>query len=253
MVIEIVSGYKKFMPDKDSKLKIERGPGKERPAWVYIEGLPPRTGYIRLRLSPDKPLKTYGCYLTSRIPLFVPLDYTKDELRIYYDKLASTYDEYVPNNAEDAEFLFSKIAPEDKSAKILDLGCGTGFGAAQFAKAGYANLTLTDYSEGMLEVAKRKRGLKGYKFIHANLHDLQLKEKFDLIFSLHSFAVDSYFSKEDMPRLYKKVAGWLKPDGKLALLDYNYPPPVSLFEKVNGGTFGADLARAHNWGIWERE
>lgn len=248
----IPSAYQKFTPD-NTNLKIECGPGKERPAWIYVEGLPPKTGYIKICFSLDIPRKTYGYYLTPRVPLFIPLDYTKDELRLYYDRLAKLYDKCVPDNAKDAEFLFTKIAPKNKDAKILELGCGTGFGATQFAINGYANLTLTDYSKELLEEAKRKDELQNYKFIHENLNTLTLKEKFDLIFSLHSFGVETYFTEKDMFVLFKKVAGWLKPGGKLAILDYFYEPPSNLYKLIEKGVFGTDPSATRNWGLWQKK
>jgi len=44
----------------------------------------------------------------------------------------------------------------DKTAKILDVGCGTGFVAEELRQKGYTNIFGIDASEEMIEIARRK-------------------------------------------------------------------------------------------------
>ncbi|MDH3453013.1 MAG: methyltransferase domain-containing protein, partial [Gammaproteobacteria bacterium] len=50
------------------------------------------------------------------------------------------------------------LAP-DKSAPLLDLGCGTGLSGEALRAAGFATLDGTDFSEEMLTLARAKPGL----------------------------------------------------------------------------------------------
>lgn len=89
-----------------------------------------------------------------------------------YDEWAQTYDDEVagngyvtPQRCADALAAFSP----DRSAPVLDLGCGTGRAAKNLKLAGFETLDGADYSEGMLEVA---RGLGAYRALaHCDLND----------------------------------------------------------------------------------
>ena len=50
-----------------------------------------------------------------------------------------------------------KYLPEKKRLKILDIGTGPGFFAVLLTKAGY-DVTAIDYTEAMLEEAKKNAG-----------------------------------------------------------------------------------------------
>ena len=75
-----------------------------------------------------------------------------------YDDWSDTYDrdlldEYgyiAPQLAADA---LEQISP-DKSASIIDLGCGTGLAGAELRKRGYGRVDGADISPGMLSKAK---------------------------------------------------------------------------------------------------
>jgi len=75
-----------------------------------------------------------------------------------YDKWASTYDENLINDLgyvadQKACEILSELVT-DKSAYILDAGCGTGLVGGRLRSAGYQNIDGSDFSTGMLEKAK---------------------------------------------------------------------------------------------------
>ena len=85
-----------------------------------------------------------------------------DETRDLYDRWAASYDtELIAENdyaqpRRCAEMLVRWL--DDRQAEILDIGCGTGLGAAALAQAGYRTIDGCDLSSGMLARA-RETGL----------------------------------------------------------------------------------------------
>jgi predicted TPR repeat methyltransferase len=80
----------------------------------------------------------------------------------FYAGWAETYEEEVRCNgyatpARCAAALIS--AGADKTAPLLDLGCGTGLSGEAFREAGFSIIDGTDFSEPMLAFAGRKPGL----------------------------------------------------------------------------------------------
>lgn len=86
------------------------------------------------------------------------LDGSAATKRLYAD-WAATYDAEVRANgyATPARCVaaLAEIA-DDKSAPILDLGCGTGLSGEAFAEAGFTTIDGNDFSAEMLQAAERK-------------------------------------------------------------------------------------------------
>ncbi len=216
----------KFIFDKTSKI---------RPAWIKVNNLPKNTGFISLGINENK--YHYRVYLPSVGPLFIPIDYTKEEINKYYKKFAKDYEKKInPMNSKAIEYLFSKIHLSN-NIKILDLGAGTGISTIPLIKKGYNNITLLDISNEMLSIAKKKKELKRCKFIQKDISTMKINNKFDLIFSAFSFASNNYFSQKEMIQLWEKIAKNLKPNGILMLIGNNSEPNPKLFRKINSGTY----------------
>ena len=84
----------------------------------------------------------------------------KEEVEEFYDKIAEEYDKlyespYWKLYHEITWQNIKQFLPKKKNAFILDAGGGTGYWAIKLAKLGY-KVILTDISEKMLKVAKRK-------------------------------------------------------------------------------------------------
>jgi SAM-dependent methyltransferase len=83
------------------------------------------------------------------------------------------------------------ILPEVGGLDVLDLGCGTGYWCAWFAKLGASPVGL-DLSEGQLETARQLQQEHGIEFplIHASAEDPPLPDgSFDLVFSEYGAAI----------------------------------------------------------------
>jgi SAM-dependent methyltransferase len=96
---------------------------------------------------------------------------------------AARYYDLSPESPDDIPFYEQKIP--SPGARLLELGCGTGRVLTSLAgKCGY--ILGVDISEAMLAVCGRKLAEKGIPaeragILHADITDLELKERFDLI------------------------------------------------------------------------
>lgn len=234
MKVEVFRCYTYKNIPKNAKIVYDNS-GKKRPAWVWVKGLPDDVAFIRLRVNGLRLL--YQIYISTDMPVFMPLDRTKEETKKFYNKFSKMYNEEVKKrNFKAAKFLLKNIKLQ-KDAKILDLGTGSGLSSLFLARKGYENITLFDYSKNMLSLAKKRRELKNCNFIQGDVRKLKLEKKFDMILSVFSFASNSYLEEAEMPRLWKKVTKQLKQNGFLALMGYDYEPPKSLFKKIKNGKF----------------
>jgi len=207
---------------------------KSRPAWIKVDGLPKNTCFLALMINGKREI--YRIWITSKYSLFLPIGATKIELEKFYNEFSRAYDKFIiKNNLTAAKFLVSKTKVP-KTAKVLDLGAGTGIASEVFAKAGYKNITLVDFSAGMLAKARKKPALKGCRFIEANLKKLNLGEKFDLIISNYCLADEGYFDEGEMPAIWEMVARHMTSGAELSIMGYYYKPPSRFFKKLKSGT-----------------
>ncbi|MFH1310967.1 MAG: class I SAM-dependent methyltransferase [Nanoarchaeota archaeon] len=236
--MELKYFYKKVKPEK-YKLKVRYDKRKDkRPAWIKVDGLPKGVNFIRIHLGKKGKdgarIQFYKTYLPEG--LFLPIDYTKEEMQRFYDKFSEIYDKELKTggkgtagqNLMAANFLIKKLKKYIKKGKMLDLGAGTGLITEMFAKEGFYPITLVDYSEGMLKKAKRRKNLKGCTFLKKDIRQLNLNKKYDIVISFFSFGSSSYFKKEELGEILKIANKHLKKNGIFAVLGHM---PLKEFKK----------------------
>lgn len=98
---------------------------------------------------------------------------------LIYD--ANIYDG-MNSSLDDLQF-YKRWLPKSKDARILELCCGTGRFTLPIAKDGY-DISGVDYTSSMLDQAKMKASEAGLeiRFVEADIRNLNLQEKYDLIF-----------------------------------------------------------------------
>lgn len=151
-----------------------------------------------------------------------------NEIIYKYDSWAEKYDfdllsiSYkLPKIMADLFFCFS----QNKTQKILDAGCGTGFLSIELSKLGFYNLIGVDISKKMLEKACLKKNY--INLINANLLNLPFKNNFfDSIFSVATIGIVSSKAFSELIRI-------LKVDGFFcfSILEGNYFKKNSKFKK----------------------
>lgn len=141
-----------------------------------------------------------------------------------FDIAASQYDiAFTFSNIGKAQrrLVFKYLKPIIQSKtkhSILELNCGTGEDAIQFAKLGH-NVLATDISEGMISMAKAKTYSENLSFKTQDITTIDnstFNEEFDFIFS--NFGGFNCLSKTEIEAFFKKATHLLKPDGKIVLV-----------------------------------
>lgn len=131
---------------------------------------------------------------------------------IYTDpRLAAVYNVVNPPAADTAFYL--ELAG-DVPIDVLDMGCGTGILAVEFARRGH-HATGADPALAMLEIALRRPGGERVTWVNSDAAGLDLDILFDLIVMTgHVFQV--FLSDEDVRAALRTLHAHLAPRGRLA-------------------------------------
>lgn len=145
----------------------------------------------------------------------------RSSVQKYHDRVAARYDHsyadafWIWHDALTWDYL-KPFLPRDMSAKVVDLGCGTGKWGARIGKSGY-EVTSVDISAKMLDQARRKLeqtcGSAQLVFIQADLGDLSVLPA--NAFSLAIALGDPIGCTSSPPRSMKEIRRILADDGVL--------------------------------------
>lgn len=151
-----------------------------------------------------------------------------------FDEWAASYDTDIKDESTFPFEGFSAVLDEivqkanaQLGMRVLDLGTGTGELAARFERLGCA-VTGTDFSSGMLNIARRK-----YPRITFQFQDLRsgwpesLPERFDRIVSAYVF---HHFPLEQKVSILRELAAHLNPDGRIVIGDLSFETAQHLEE-----------------------
>lgn len=156
----------------------------------------------------------------------------KDEIRAYWSDRAVTFDHSASHRIEDRHGIPEwyrlvraalNLGPDDALAgtKALDIACGTGEISRVLTSLG-ADVTAVDFSEAMLDIARRKLRGASWQGILADaeaLHPLA-DDSFDLAVTRHLA-----WTLTDPPAAYAEWRRVLKPGGRLLIVDGNWAAP----------------------------
>lgn len=124
--------------------------------------------------------------------------------------------------------LILKQTKLKKDGRILDVPCGTGRHAIQFARAGFS-VTGLEISQDCLRIANFKNSHKNISYELGDMKNLfHYHEKFDLVTNLYtSFG---YFSTDkENEDVLRQIYSTLKPGGKICLNTVNRDWLMSIF------------------------
>ncbi|KAG4027751.1 hypothetical protein MFRU_027g00440 [Monilinia fructicola] len=135
----------------------------------------------------------------------------------YYDDLAKVYENAFSHDKGLHEFIEMTLLELPSTAKVLDIGCGTGKPVSYAMAANGHKVHGIDLSSAMIELS-RKRVPSG-SFEQANM--LKYSPRFpnntpdiDAIFAVFSLF---YLSRKDTATMISKMFNWLKPNGLLCI------------------------------------
>ncbi|WP_003540760.1 malonyl-ACP O-methyltransferase BioC [Desulfotomaculum nigrificans] len=140
----------------------------------------------------------------------------KNVLKKNFSRNAVNYDTYAVIQKKMAHQLLKTISFEHKdthdSINILDIGCGTGYFTEQLVRCyPNANITAVDIAPGMIEYARKKLRSKKIEFLCADIEEVEINRKYDLIVSNATF---QWFNQLEQTII--KLDAMLKNSGMLA-------------------------------------
>lgn len=158
-------------------------------------------------------------------------------MKQWYEKLYENYaykydnEPFVQGTAGECDFIEQEIE-QDRSLKILDIGCGTGRHAIELAKRGY-NVTGVDLSEDQIKRAREKAQEAGVtiEFQRQDARNLPYDGEFDLAIMLCEGGFSLMETDEMNFEILKNAAKALKAKGKFIFTTLNGLFP--LFHSVN--------------------
>jgi len=156
--------------------------------------------------------------------------------RVYGQLTDETYDgEDFNRSFAAAEHQRLLLAVHPPPARVLDMGCATGFFTTQAADAGY-DVTGADASQWSVERAKKRE--PRVKFEVGSIESLSFDAEFDVV------TLWDVLEHVHSPRaVLERIAGWLKPGGTLLM---SMPNSASLVAKLLGPRWVL-LLREHLW------
>ena len=149
-------------------------------------------------------------------------DARADDTRDVYDRQAADYDAQRSRAFFEARWLsrFADSLPE--GARVLDLGCGAGEPIAGWLiREGY-RVTGTDFSDAMLDIARRRFPEGDWR--NQDMRTLDLPDRFHGIIGWDSFF---HLTPDEQRATIPRLARHLEPDGVLLVTVGHIPGEVT--------------------------
>ena len=141
--------------------------------------------------------------------------FTNQVNKLDIDHMAMLEEQTLHNKRELVHLL-----PENKDAKIVDLGCGFGTFIKPAIDAGYVNISGYDISEEQVKIA-HKLGIK-------NIHCMSIEDYFakgDKVDVLMGLDIIEHFTKDELIDFLTQAKACLNPGGKIILRTPNMDAP----------------------------
>jgi SAM-dependent methyltransferase len=123
-----------------------------------------------------------------------------------YDARANDYADLIGEAAAPKDQLESFLTSLPQQGNVLDLGCGPGLAAADFADAGH-NVTATDASAAMIKLAARHAGVTTRQ---ETFDEIRGDAIYDGVWANFSLL---HAERADLPRHIQAIATALRPGG----------------------------------------
>jgi len=167
-------------------------------------------------------------------------------MKQWYEALFSNYaqkyenEPFTKGTLSEVDFLESEMK-QIKSARILDIGCGTGRHSIELARRNF-NVTGIDLSQNMLDKAMEsaKKANVQVDFIKADARDFRFDKSFDIVIMLCEGGFSLMETDEMNFEILKNASKVLAPNGKFIFTCLNalYHIFHSVKELVDEGTSG---------------
>ncbi|QEM13128.1 SAM-dependent methyltransferase [Mucilaginibacter rubeus] len=137
------------------------------------------------------------------------------------------------NTSEDDMLELTCLRAELKSGQdVLELGCGWGslslYMAAKFPQSNFKVVSNSRTQKVYIDEQAQKRGISNLTVITADMNTFDIEEKFDRVVSVEMFE-----HMRNYELLLKKVASFLKADGKLWIHIFTHKEYTYKFEVID--------------------
>ena len=151
---------------------------------------------------------------------------------------------WVEQTKEQVEFIWDVLALNGDEV-ILDLACGFGRHALEFARRG-CRVVGVDITKAYIDEARNKAIEQGLdaSFICADLRELQFSEEFDVVLNLADGAIGYLENDAENLKIFDRIAAALKPGGKHIMDVCNGAYAAKHFPKRNWFFGGQTLSLA---------
>lgn len=147
--------------------------------------------------------------------------------KTFFDAIAPHYENetFTRNTVAEVQFIIDELGLHP-GASILDIGCGTGRHAVEFARRGFV-VTGVDISSGMLDAARKKAADSGVavELVECPAQDYIASKKFDAALSLCEGALCLFAETDDIwskdMAVLANMSEALKPGGRFLLTVLN--------------------------------
>tara|TARA_B100000035_G_C21023668_1_gene565155 strand:+ start:538 stop:1236 length:699 start_codon:yes stop_codon:yes gene_type:complete len=142
-------------------------------------------------------------------------------------------EDYYSNPKESFEFIKDILCKKYDTPSILDLGCARGELLYYLKKnVEYKKLVGIDYSDKLINEAKKFKGLEGVDFEVASADNFNLDTRFDIIIMS---GVLSYF--DDINKVFKCMKNHLKAKGEIIIFGFFNEYDVDLQVKYRNNKY----------------
>ncbi len=174
-------------------------------------------------------------------------------MKQWYEALFTNYgnqydkQEFTAGTVGEVDFIESEINC-DRSARILDIGCGTGRHSIELARRGYSVVGI-DLSESMLAKA-RSKALSSHvavEFLQSDARHLQFHNEFNLAIMLCGGAFPLMETDEMNFMILQSAAKALKEKGKFIFTTLNgfFPLFHSVIDMINKDSVDSAISAGH--------
>lgn len=156
------------------------------------------------------------------------MSYDIDIFKNYFEENSdSDYLKVHRANQESYEDIFRDLLPLDKSAKVLEIGCGAGQLLYYLKTIGYTNIQGIDMGKEQTNFLK-KMGIEGH--LIASIPDF-LKDKKELYDFIIMNQVIEHFTKSELWNNLRAIRDSLKDDGSFVFVTPNMACLSGLFQR----------------------
>jgi 2-polyprenyl-3-methyl-5-hydroxy-6-metoxy-1,4-benzoquinol methylase len=121
---------------------------------------------------------------------------------------------WADRTVSEVDRMLKMLAPST-SARMLDLGCGTGRHALELARRGFdvVGVELLQANVDVGRVAAEQESLSA-EFVQADLRELDMAEQFDLVLSFNDGGIGYFETEAENRRTFEVIAQTLQPGGR---------------------------------------